>query len=255
MIIQANSLRIPLADNSVHCVITSPPYWGLRDYGTAMWEGGEEVCDHVDNDKLAERRRQKKSMIVVGERTDGSTRTRIHDETIGGEWQYRATCAKCGAGWERVVERNLTHEKLDQSQLKNDAKQKGLTGSSGRTRTALDSVDPQHKNPGYTTLGWQPTCECNAGNPVPAIVLDPFCGSGTVGEVCHLHGRKFVGLDLSWKYLTENALPRAEMKQTEASLRELPLFGGESVEKTNKQDGVGKNTYTGFNARWRETHD
>lgn len=21
-----------LADNSVHCCITSPPYWGLRDY-------------------------------------------------------------------------------------------------------------------------------------------------------------------------------------------------------------------------------
>jgi DNA modification methylase len=22
-----------LADNSVHCIVTSPPYWGLRDYG------------------------------------------------------------------------------------------------------------------------------------------------------------------------------------------------------------------------------
>jgi hypothetical protein len=22
-----------LPDNSVHCVVTSPPYWGLRDYG------------------------------------------------------------------------------------------------------------------------------------------------------------------------------------------------------------------------------
>lgn len=22
----------PLADNSVHCIITSPPYWGLRVY-------------------------------------------------------------------------------------------------------------------------------------------------------------------------------------------------------------------------------
>ena len=25
--------RIPLADGSVHCVVTSPPYWGLRAYG------------------------------------------------------------------------------------------------------------------------------------------------------------------------------------------------------------------------------
>ncbi|KKL70154.1 hypothetical protein LCGC14_2107690, partial [marine sediment metagenome] len=34
MIIQADSLApFPLADASVQCVVTSPPYWGLRDYG------------------------------------------------------------------------------------------------------------------------------------------------------------------------------------------------------------------------------
>ena len=36
-----------LPDESVHCVVTSPPYWGLRDYGTASWEGGDEACDHA----------------------------------------------------------------------------------------------------------------------------------------------------------------------------------------------------------------
>jgi DNA modification methylase len=35
-----------LPDESVNCCVTSPPYWGLRDYGTAEWEGGEEGCDH-----------------------------------------------------------------------------------------------------------------------------------------------------------------------------------------------------------------
>ena len=35
-----------LADESVQCCVTSPPYYGLRDYGTAEWEGGEEGCDH-----------------------------------------------------------------------------------------------------------------------------------------------------------------------------------------------------------------
>jgi len=33
-------------DNSIDCVVTSPPYWGLRDYGTAQWEGGDPNCDH-----------------------------------------------------------------------------------------------------------------------------------------------------------------------------------------------------------------
>jgi DNA modification methylase len=26
-----------LPDDSAQCVVTSPPYWGLRDYGTATW--------------------------------------------------------------------------------------------------------------------------------------------------------------------------------------------------------------------------
>jgi DNA modification methylase len=35
-----------LPDESIQCVITSPPYYGLRDYGTATWEGGSPDCDH-----------------------------------------------------------------------------------------------------------------------------------------------------------------------------------------------------------------
>src|SRR5712664_2753171 len=36
-----------LPDESVHCVVTSPPYWGLRDYGVAasIW-GGDDGCAH-----------------------------------------------------------------------------------------------------------------------------------------------------------------------------------------------------------------
>jgi hypothetical protein len=64
--------------------------------------------------------------------------------------------------------------------------------------------------------------------PVPAVVLDPFCGSGTVGQVCRKHGRKFVGLDLSMKYLRELALPRAEGTQAAGANADLPLFGGEA---------------------------
>ena len=47
-IYQGDSLDIlkVLPAESVQCVVTSPPYWGLRDYGTAKWEGGDEGCDH-----------------------------------------------------------------------------------------------------------------------------------------------------------------------------------------------------------------
>jgi DNA modification methylase len=35
-----------LPEDSVHCVVTSPPYWALRDYGTATWIGGTTDCAH-----------------------------------------------------------------------------------------------------------------------------------------------------------------------------------------------------------------
>lgn len=37
-----------LPDESVNCCVTSPPYFGLRDYGTAKWEGGDPNCDHKE---------------------------------------------------------------------------------------------------------------------------------------------------------------------------------------------------------------
>ncbi len=46
MIAQANSLdAFPLADSSVHMCVTSPPYWGLRDYGVAGQLGLEATPD------------------------------------------------------------------------------------------------------------------------------------------------------------------------------------------------------------------
>lgn len=86
-----------LPDGCVHTCITSPPYFGLRDYGTGTWEGGDSNCDHIDETAMKERMRQKKSMIAVGERMDGSTRTRAHDEEIGRGIQHRHECKKCGA--------------------------------------------------------------------------------------------------------------------------------------------------------------
>lgn len=35
-----------LESESVQMCVTSPPYWGLRDYGTATWEGGDADCMH-----------------------------------------------------------------------------------------------------------------------------------------------------------------------------------------------------------------
>ena len=36
-----------LPEQSVNTCITSPPYYGLRDYQTAEWIGGDENCEHT----------------------------------------------------------------------------------------------------------------------------------------------------------------------------------------------------------------
>ncbi len=50
VILQGHVLDIlpTLPENSIHCIVTSPPYWGLRDYGIEpqIWDA-IEGCDHV----------------------------------------------------------------------------------------------------------------------------------------------------------------------------------------------------------------
>lgn len=36
-----------ITPGTVQTCVTSPPYFGLRDYGTAKWEGGDADCDHL----------------------------------------------------------------------------------------------------------------------------------------------------------------------------------------------------------------
>jgi site-specific DNA-methyltransferase (cytosine-N4-specific) len=35
-----------MPDHSVDCLVTSPPFWSLRDYGTGQWRGGAAGCRH-----------------------------------------------------------------------------------------------------------------------------------------------------------------------------------------------------------------
>lgn len=79
-----------LADESVHCVVTSPPYWGLRDYGTAAWSGGDAGCDHL---------------MPPGGGTAASGMGNYHGESLTAtvervekrRQQFGTVCRKCGA--------------------------------------------------------------------------------------------------------------------------------------------------------------
>jgi DNA modification methylase len=78
-------------EGSVQTCVTSPPYWGLRDYGTASWEGGSDVCDHVVRSAPTEPSDPGIRASTLG----GGKRTTTAQS--GARNAYRETCGKCGA--------------------------------------------------------------------------------------------------------------------------------------------------------------
>jgi len=73
---------------SVQTCVTSPPYWGLRDYGTATWEGGDAECDHEGRPLASS------ASTLTGNRGEGIAET---DKLATNGVPYRETCGKCGA--------------------------------------------------------------------------------------------------------------------------------------------------------------
>jgi len=65
----------------VQSCITSPPYYGLRDYGTGTWLGGDENCSHKRDSKYSEN-------TITGH---------ANKELTVGDAIYKTKCPKCGA--------------------------------------------------------------------------------------------------------------------------------------------------------------
>lgn len=74
-----------LPDNSVHCCVTSPPYWGLRDYGVDKWEGGDPACKH----RRGNVRQDHSGPVDLGRGAQESARASATP--------HRAECPECGA--------------------------------------------------------------------------------------------------------------------------------------------------------------
>lgn len=75
-----------LADKSIDCCVTSPPYYALRDYGTAKWIGGDENCDHVANPNATKKQ---------GNAEFNKNRPSREETKCKG--YYKDVCPKCGA--------------------------------------------------------------------------------------------------------------------------------------------------------------
>jgi DNA modification methylase len=63
--------------------------------------------------------------------------------------------------------------------------------------------------------------------PTAGVLLDPFAGSGTSGQVAREWGVRFIGLDISHEYLHDHAMIRAERTMPQAHIDALPIFANE----------------------------
>ena len=73
-----------LEEKSVNTCVTSPPYWGLRDYGTGEWVGGDPNCSHSGKSKIGKN-------CITGHKV------MYEQDNVVGDAIYKSECPKCGA--------------------------------------------------------------------------------------------------------------------------------------------------------------
>ena len=71
-------------DSTVDCVVSSPPYFGLRDYGTGTWEGGDPNCPH-------------KRLTKISKDTATGHAGMYEQGHVVGDAIYKQICPECGA--------------------------------------------------------------------------------------------------------------------------------------------------------------
>ena len=145
---QANHL-FPVADESVQCVVTSPPYWGLRKYSgeqELIWDD-EGTCVHqwVDNWRAG----------ITGGQNQGSKADNPNGTTNRPVPSSRnGTCLKCGAwrgayGLEPTIEMYVAHTVEILRELRRVLKKDGVVfwniGDSYATAAGKGNNVPQTK--------------------------------------------------------------------------------------------------------------
>lgn len=111
-------------------------------------------------------------------------------------------CKKCGAGWERVTEREP-----DYTGYPGGPGGKKYVGLEGYSKSAKDPKGPPRYK--VDTVGFRPTCTCypeGEEETARAVILDMFGGKGTTALAALSLGRRFVHVDIGYPELTQKTL-------------------------------------------------
>jgi DNA modification methylase len=132
---------------------------------------------------------------------------------LAGTSEY-GVCSVCGSPYTRLTEKEDLSISGSGNFGANGSKwleeDKNSSGHRIRKNTeALRALGRTHDNPfpKKYTVGWGPSCTCNAPL-VPATILDPFGGSGTVGQWCQWNNRDCILIELNpdYKHLIEERI-------------------------------------------------
>jgi DNA modification methylase len=165
-----------IPDNSIDCIITSPPYWGLRRYpdsANVIWDG-DSNCEHEwgnETTQLAHEYRQGK----------GSKAVKEHDEILMGFHKHKAPfCKKCGAwkgqlGLEPNLELYLKHLLQITAELKRVLKPTGVMfWNHGDCYGGSGCGSHEHRDETSTGI-LRIDREIYQNKPVPQLKLTPKC--------------------------------------------------------------------------------
>jgi len=135
----------------------------------------------------------------------------------------KGVCPKCGAQWARIVDSKQIKRYSPADRTDRHNQGKGVN-SCGNTVAGVDT----------TTLGWRPTCNCGIKETEPAVVFDPFMGSGTVAAVAARLGRNYSGVELNPGYIKEQAKLRIAEAETCITIAEQKQGQMGLFEENNK---------------------
>ena len=229
---------------SIDCAVTSPPYWGLRDYGVAGQLGREPTAEaYLDHllavmDALARVLAPTGTLWVnLGDTYRAKSLVclpfRFATAMVARGWLLRNTIIwhKPACRPESVADRfTVDFEYLfffvrarryafvQQREAardwgprrRHDGLRRGDFAATGRNTRAVWSISPRPSAVGHPASFPEALVATPilAGCPVGGIVLDPFLGSGTTAVIAKRLGRRYVGIEMNARYV---AMARARI--------------------------------------------